>query len=1318
MAQGLKAFIEQYSSDSNQQSNPSQQQTKKPEKQPVKQTPANAPGVFGQQKQTQRTRRADDVLADVASGKLKNTPRPVTYKQSNTNPQMQEGVTVNPHRGINFVARNESAPTSNFYDRVSLAARGKTDALSDSIAKEKENKKIETDPTVLNYRAAERRKKEAETELNRLKDGVKLPDGTTVLKDGTVLRPGEQEEKLAKVQEALDFRTKQSANFAKNMTKDQMGMEKHPVARTAWQMIERGAAETSHDFAGLTNAVLGQHGIIGSLLEEAGGMFGDGINNLLQMDLVNSEYIRSGDWNPVTMLYNANTNARNTVMQMSNERLANNKNAIFVADIGANTVRLLPHFFLAAYEQAIGAASAATATTAGVQQAANIATAHGALNLTSQLFRASASRMIKDPSIQVMFAQEFGRSYNVAKEDGAPNAAAIVYALTNSSISTIVEMSGGVQNLPAALQGVASLGKRELYILSNTVAEEMNEEVVQGFFERGLKAMYQQVELYSETNPNAMVNPNLAFQEAAGAALGTLFQIPVQRGIGRVVGQAVAAADYQANANSRAAFDILEKARQVDEKNDNDEATIAALNEINSNSKLREGFLKIYKTDVGVVLHEFMQSVKEEQSAEEQTTAPVQEASQEAAGEQQTAPQAETPPAPVEAPVAAPAELNSNPVRTVPMNWDNNGPETQTQAPGAAGPSPVRTVPIDWNAMGQQTETQEQAPQQQTQGPATPPLQGEGNAQTEERADTSSAFRAPSPQGEGSGETGAEQAADEGLSPEDRQAADELYNELGEQYGTIEEGENAARESNVPRQTGPREKVGEAVRTMYEAEAIPESRLPDVRSALVDEDFSFETETDEALTRDAENKIKKDGWDRAMRDWTADVRSGKANENLVAMGATLLNNAANSGMDGKSFVDLAVDYNDLCHRLGRGLEAARILKRLSPSARLYGLQKTVSRINEERNAKKSEQKKAAKDVEKALEGLDKARESALESTEKELSDPASEAAKRVAEAIRRDVDRTRAAENGEESEATREERMAKLALKLARERLNAGKGGRKVTTATDVLREIAQDEDLFREIYEKAQAEFQTEEGEDYREDVEEFTNTPPGLDRAKGTEGTKTFARAIAESAARTGENSKYIREQAALGVSSEDIARTIANNLIEETGASAQLADSIREGCRNYVNEILQGDTQSGSERAGSIVSRQMRNIGQTFRDLAAKSGATKESVRQDLADQLAMDYALDPQSAARVADSVMAEYEAQLSEAMEKELERRYGKKERNGKVSPEFRQMLEEALNLGAFDSQYAREATQKVFGTEADIKLDPKLAEAFLNAGKR
>lgn len=173
------------------------------------------------------------------------------------------------------------------------------------------------------------------------------------------------------------------------------------------------------------------------------------------------------------------------------------------------------------------------------------------------------------------------------------------------------------------------------------------------------------------------------------------------------------------------------------------------------------------------------------------------------------------------------------------------------------------------------------------------------------------------------------------------------YTRAAIEYGTIPPGENPARVVDVPLQINETQKTGRTARTIMEAQATPESRIQALENAVMNGNFAYVTIANETLANNAAETVQKYGWDKALKDWTSEVRSGKANEQLVAMGGTLINNAGNSGMSGTDYIDLVTDYNTLVHRLGRGLAAARILKTLTPEARLYGITRTVENMARE-----------------------------------------------------------------------------------------------------------------------------------------------------------------------------------------------------------------------------------------------------------------------------------------------------------------------------------------------------------------------------------
>lgn len=181
-------------------------------------------------------------------------------------------------------------------------------------------------------------------------------------------------------------------------------------------------------------------------------------------------------------------------------------------------------------------------------------------------------------------------------------------------------------------------------------------------------------------------------------------------------------------------------------------------------------------------------------------------------------------------------------------------------------------------------------------------------------------------------------AADAGFDP---------YTAAQNRYGTIEPGEEPARTVDVPRSTNGSDRVSDTVRTVMEAEATPEGRLDTIADAVVGGKLSEQPNVNKVTLRTAERRVEKLKFRNALNEWNKRVSSGETSDFLVAMGAVLLNNAGNSDMNGAEYADILIDYTDLLRRSARAVQAARILKTLTPNAKLYEMQKIVDKLNEE-----------------------------------------------------------------------------------------------------------------------------------------------------------------------------------------------------------------------------------------------------------------------------------------------------------------------------------------------------------------------------------
>ena len=174
------------------------------------------------------------------------------------------------------------------------------------------------------------------------------------------------------------------------------------------------------------------------------------------------------------------------------------------------------------------------------------------------------------------------------------------------------------------------------------------------------------------------------------------------------------------------------------------------------------------------------------------------------------------------------------------------------------------------------------------------------------------------------------------------------YTYLLNEYGAIEQtGKNNFRVADVPKRTNPKDKVSKSTTTVMGAKATPKKRLTTIAEAVVDGDMSYKPVTNRIKVNKARAKLRKDGFQASLINWTSDVRAGKVNADMVAMGATLLNNAGNSDTDGKAYVRLMSDYAQLLRNAGQALQAANIFKKMTPEAKLYEVMRTVDKINNE-----------------------------------------------------------------------------------------------------------------------------------------------------------------------------------------------------------------------------------------------------------------------------------------------------------------------------------------------------------------------------------
>ena len=165
------------------------------------------------------------------------------------------------------------------------------------------------------------------------------------------------------------------------------------------------------------------------------------------------------------------------------------------------------------------------------------------------------------------------------------------------------------------------------------------------------------------------------------------------------------------------------------------------------------------------------------------------------------------------------------------------------------------------------------------------------------------------------------------------------------EYGTMDGGENAVRPDDVPVSTNGTDRVSRSVVTAKGAAVTPDEFVPLLENATMNGDFSYIPITNSDTVQAAVERIIHVGWDAARAEWTANVRRGRAGADITALGGLLYNHAVNAG-DTQAALDIFADYQQAVRNSAQGLQAARILKTLTPDSRLYMIQRSIENMIE------------------------------------------------------------------------------------------------------------------------------------------------------------------------------------------------------------------------------------------------------------------------------------------------------------------------------------------------------------------------------------
>ena len=158
------------------------------------------------------------------------------------------------------------------------------------------------------------------------------------------------------------------------------------------------------------------------------------------------------------------------------------------------------------------------------------------------------------------------------------------------------------------------------------------------------------------------------------------------------------------------------------------------------------------------------------------------------------------------------------------------------------------------------------------------------------------------------------------------------------------EGANAARPVDMPTTDPWGRNIRKTASTAMGAKAIPDEVVGDIANMVMSGDLSYDVATDKAAIDRAVSRLSQEGgFQRGMEEFTSAVQKGVVSKDLAALGQQLLVNAANAG-DANATAELLSLYAQMETTAGQAVQAASILRKLSPTAQLYAAQKAVDNL--------------------------------------------------------------------------------------------------------------------------------------------------------------------------------------------------------------------------------------------------------------------------------------------------------------------------------------------------------------------------------------
>ena len=190
------------------------------------------------------------------------------------------------------------------------------------------------------------------------------------------------------------------------------------------------------------------------------------------------------------------------------------------------------------------------------------------------------------------------------------------------------------------------------------------------------------------------------------------------------------------------------------------------------------------------------------------------------------------------------------------------------------------------------------------------------------------------------------------------------------QYGAIPPGEKASRVIDIPASMDGETKVRRFTRTTAEAQITTDEMVNRIEKLVTDGKLDYEVYGNKQAIQDGAAAIEKQyargkTIEQIRSEFIRDANNGKAGAKFVAQGTTLYADAIAAG-DYQTASDIFVALAAVETNAGQTVQAARLLKSMSPEGRIFTVQKMVSNLEAQINQRRSANKQIEIDVPDAL----------------------------------------------------------------------------------------------------------------------------------------------------------------------------------------------------------------------------------------------------------------------------------------------------------------------------------------------------------------